>query len=216
MSRKILLDLKLDRETVERVSQLVAMHQRANGYEEDWTDGAVRRFVREAGEVLEDLLDLSAADVTSKRQERQRAASSRVSALRERIERLRAEEEIEKLASPLDGLELMAMFDRPRSVDQAVKDRLLSAVLDGQLAPDDKEGAAVMARELMAETAEVCSRSWNTRAQTGSDRCRASPPARSRRHTGFSSAPELSELASAAEGSHRPDGQQPRSFASSG
>ena len=112
MAQKILLGLKLDRQTIEHVSQLVAMHQRANGYEDDWTDGAVRRFVREAGDALEDLLDLSAADVTSKRQERQRAASSRVSALRERIERLRAEEEIEKLASPLDGLELMAMFER--------------------------------------------------------------------------------------------------------
>lgn len=156
MSRKILLGLKLDRETVEQVSQLVAMHQRANGYEEDWTDGAVRRFVREAGEVLEDLLDLSAADVTSKRQERQRMASSRVSALRERIERLRAEEEIEKLASPLDGLELMAMFGRPPGPwIKGIKDRLLSAVLDGQLASYDKDGAAELARELMAETAEV-------------------------------------------------------------
>ena len=156
MSRKILLGLKLDRQTIEQVSQLVAMHQRANGYEEDWTDGAVRRFVREAGEVLEDLLDLSAADVTSKRQDRQRAAGARVSALRERIERLKAEEEIEKLASPLDGLELMAMFSRPPGPwFKGIKDRLLSAVLDGHLASDDKDGAAAMARELMAEAAEV-------------------------------------------------------------
>ena len=150
MSRKILQGLKLDRDTIERVGKLVAMHQRANSYEDDWTDGAVRRFIREAGEVLEDLLDLSAADVTSKRQERRRAADARVSALRERIERIRAEEEVEKLDSPLDGNELMALFGRaPGPWIRPVKDRLLAAVLDGELAPDDKEGATRLAREIM-------------------------------------------------------------------
>lgn len=156
MARKILTGLRLDRQTIEHVAQLVAMHQRANGYEDDWTDGAVRRFVREAGDTLEDLLDLSAADVTSKRLDRQRLASARVSALRERIEHIREQEEIEKLASPLDGLELMAMFGRPPGPwIKGVKDQLLAAVLDGQLAPDDKEAAAVMARELLAETADA-------------------------------------------------------------
>ncbi|MCC7370834.1 MAG: HD domain-containing protein [Chloroflexi bacterium] len=156
MAKKILNGLRLDKETIECVSLLVAMHQRANAYEDDWTDGAVRRFVREAGDVLEDLLDLSAADVTSKRPERQRAASWRVSALRERIERLREEEEIEKLASPLDGVELMAMFERPPGPwIRGVKDRLLAAVLDGQLAPDDKEGAAAMARAFVSDAAEA-------------------------------------------------------------
>ena len=48
-------------------------------------------LIREAGDVLEDLLDLSAADITSKQQERRRAADARVSALRERIDRIRAE-----------------------------------------------------------------------------------------------------------------------------
>ena len=152
MSRKILQALKLDRDTIEQVGKLVAMHQRANSYEDDWTDGAVRRFIREADEVLEDLLDLSAADVTSRRQERRRAADARVSALRERIERIRAEEEVEKLASPLDGNELMALFDRPPGAwIKPVKDRWLAAVLDGELAPDDKEGAERLAREVKVD-----------------------------------------------------------------
>jgi poly(A) polymerase len=152
MARKILLNLRLDRDTIEQVSKLVAMHQRANAYEDDWTDGAVRRFIREAGDVLEDLLDLSAADVTSRRQERRQAAGARVSALRARIEQIRAEEEVEKLASPLDGNELMALFSRPPGPwIKPIKERLLSAVLDGQLGPDDKEAAACIARDLMAE-----------------------------------------------------------------
>jgi poly(A) polymerase len=152
MSRKILLGLKLDRDTIDRVSLLVGMHQRANAYEDDWTDGAVRRFIREAGEILEDLLDLSAADVTSRRQERRQAADARVSALRARIEEIRAQEEVEKLASPLDGNELMVLFDRPPGPwIKPVKDGLLSAVLDGTLGPDDKEGAERLAREIMGD-----------------------------------------------------------------
>jgi poly(A) polymerase len=156
MARKILQGLRLDRDTIERVGRLVAMHQRANAYEDDWTDGAVRRFIREAGEVLEDLLDLSAADVTSRRQERIRAADARVTALRARIEQLRAEEEVEKLSSPLDGNELMALFGRPPGPwIKPIKERLLSAVLDGQLKPDDKESATQLAREALGEHVEV-------------------------------------------------------------
>ena len=151
MSRKILHGLKLDRESIDRVALLVAMHQRANSYEEDWTDGAVRRFIREAGDALEDLLDLSAADVTSRRQERRRAADARVSALRLRIEEILEQEQVEKLASPLDGNELMAMFDRPPGPwIKQVKDRLLAAVLDSEIAPDDKEAATKIAREMLA------------------------------------------------------------------
>lgn len=152
MSRKILLRLKLDRDTIDKVGLLVAMHQRANAYEDDWTDGAVRRFIREGGEILDDLLDLSAADVTSRRQDRRQAAGARVSALRARIDKIRAEEEVEKLASPLDGNELMVLFGRsPGPWIRPVKDGLLAAVLDGQLGPDDKEGAEKLAREILGE-----------------------------------------------------------------
>jgi poly(A) polymerase len=136
MSRQILKQLKLDRETIDRVGRLVAMHQRANAYDDDWTDGAVRRFIREADDVLDDLLELSAA--------------ARVEALRDRIVRLRAEEEVEKLSSPLDGVELMAIFGRPPGPwIKPIKDRLLAAVLDGEIARDDKIGAEALAREVV-------------------------------------------------------------------
>jgi poly(A) polymerase len=152
MAKRILTDLKLDRQTIERVSLLVGMHQRANAYEPDWTDGAVRRFMREAGDILDDLLDLSAADVTSRRPEKVRAAAGRVAALRERIMAIRATEEVEKLSSPLDGLELMALAGRgPGPWIKPIKERLLALVLDGALAPDDKDGATAIAREMLAE-----------------------------------------------------------------
>jgi poly(A) polymerase len=58
---------RFDRALWHRVRALVLMHQRPALYEGRWTDAAIRRLVRDAGEALEDLLDLSRADVTSHR-----------------------------------------------------------------------------------------------------------------------------------------------------
>ncbi len=150
MARTILTDLRLDRQTIEKVSLLVEMHQRANSYEPDWTAGAVRRFMREAGDSIDDLLALSDADVTTRRPEKQRAAAERVRALQQRVATIRAQEDVAKIASPLDGNELMALFGRPPGPwIKPIKERLLAAVLDGELAADDKEGAAELARELI-------------------------------------------------------------------
>jgi poly(A) polymerase len=152
MARAILSGLKLDRATIDRISTLVELHQRANSYDPAWTDGAVRRFMREAGDALDDLLELSAADVTSRRPEKIRAADDRVRALEARIAEIRAREDVEKITSPLDGNELMALFGRPPGPwIKPVKDRLLAATIDGALAPDDKQAAIALARAVVAE-----------------------------------------------------------------
>ncbi len=150
MARHVLLRLRMSSELVERVTKLVRLHQRINLYESDWTVGAVRRFVREAGDELPLLFALSRADITSQREAKVAARTALVRELEERVERLREEEETEKIKSPLDGNELMEMFDRPPGPwIRDVKDRLLNAVLDGELAPEDKEAAAAMAREML-------------------------------------------------------------------
>lgn len=154
MARKILNRLKFDRATVDRVCKLVALSGRINSYEGDWTDGAVRRFVREAGDALQDMFMLSRSDVTSRREERVRAAERRVDDLRERCERLQAEADIAKIKAPLDGNDLMEMFGRrPGPWIRPIKDRLLAMVLDGELAPDDRERAAEIARSMADEVA---------------------------------------------------------------
>jgi poly(A) polymerase len=154
MARKILNRLKLERATIDRVCKLIALSGRINSYEGDWTDGAVRRFVREAGDALEDMFLLSRSDVTSRREERVRAAERRVDELRERCERLQAEADIARIKAPLDGNDLMEMFGRrPGPWIRPIKDRLLGMVLDGELAPDDREGAAEIAREMLADEA---------------------------------------------------------------
>src|SRR5690242_677071 len=143
MAREILKRLKFDRPFIDYVSRLVRLHMRANAYTPDWTDGAVRRLMLDAGEGLHDLLDLSRADITSYRPEKVSRAVDRVNDLEERAARLREEALRVPIKSPLDGNELMALFERgPGPWLRPVKDYLLGLVIDGELAPDDKARAA--------------------------------------------------------------------------
>ena len=152
MARDILRRLRFDRPFIEFVSRLVRMHMRANAYQPDWTDGAVRRLMLEADDALYDLLDLSRADITSYRPEKVSRAIARVNEMEARCEWLREEAQRTPIKSPLDGNELMAIFQRePGPWLRAVKDRLLGLVIDGELAPDERERAERIARETLAE-----------------------------------------------------------------
>ncbi|HEV8633326.1 MAG TPA: HD domain-containing protein [Chloroflexota bacterium] len=151
MARQILAGLRLDSATIDQVAQLVGLHMRPNQYEPEWTDGAVRRLMRDAGPNLDRLLALSEADVTSQRAHKIAAARARVEALRRRCAGIAEQEEVAKLKSPLDGHDLMRLFDRPPGPwIKPVKDYLLDLVLDGELAPDDRDRAAELARAFMA------------------------------------------------------------------
>jgi poly(A) polymerase len=152
LARRTLRRLKQERALIDRVSQLVELHLRPAGYDDSWTDSAVRRLVFEAGDLLDDLLDLVAADVTSARPDRQRDASRRIQGLREHIARLREQHELDQLQSPLDGNELMEIFQRPpgRWIGD-VKDYLREMVLDGTLQAGDKTTALEEARRWMAD-----------------------------------------------------------------
>jgi len=147
MARDILKRLHFDRDFLESVSRLVRLHMRANAYTTDWTDGAVRRLMLESGDDLQDLLDLSRADITSYRADKVSRAAARVTELAERCQRLKEEAERVPLKSPLDGNELMALFDRgPGPWLRPIKDHLLGLVIDGALSPNDKEQAARIAK----------------------------------------------------------------------
>ena len=150
MARDILKRLHFDRDFIESVSKLVHMHMRANAYSADWTDGAVRRLMLDAGDDLPDLLDLSRADITSYRVDKVNRATARVTELGERCLLLKEEAERVPLKSPLDGNELMALFERgPGPWLRPIKEYLLSLVIDGELASDDKERAIQIAKAFM-------------------------------------------------------------------
>jgi poly(A) polymerase len=152
LARRTLRRLRQEKALIERVARLVELHLRPAGYDETWTDSAVRRLVVEAGELLDDLLDLVAADVTSARTHRRRQAARRIAALRAHIQRLREEAALAEIRSPLDGHELMASFGRPpgRWIGE-LKRHLRELVIEGAIAPGDKEAALAEARRWMAE-----------------------------------------------------------------
>jgi poly(A) polymerase len=94
---------------------LVLHHLRANQYQPDWTDSAVRRFARELGEHLEDLLCLSRADITTKRPEKKRRGLQQIEELQHRITGLAEEDaRLPPLPSGI-GDEMMRAFGIPPS-----------------------------------------------------------------------------------------------------
>ncbi|HEX8966462.1 MAG TPA: hypothetical protein VF937_01190, partial [Chloroflexota bacterium] len=125
----------------------------ANAYAGVWTDSAVRRFVLDVGDdSVDDLLALSRADVTTGRVERRIAIAESVAELEHRIQELRAQEDIARIASPLDGQDLMLLFERgPGAWIQPIKDELRERVIEGDLAVGDREAAIPIARRLYQE-----------------------------------------------------------------
>ena len=108
MTRKRLEALRYPKKVIEAVSELVYLHMRAHTFKMGWTDSAVRRYVRDAGPYLEDLNRLVRCDVTTRNRKLARQIDRRIDELEERIDELRAKEELERLRPPIDGNEVMA------------------------------------------------------------------------------------------------------------
>jgi poly(A) polymerase len=90
--------------------------------------------------------------VTTGRVERRAAISRSVAELETRIQELRAREDIARISSPLDGLDLMQLFERgPGPWIQPIKDQLREMVIEGELAAGDKAAAVPIARTLYAD-----------------------------------------------------------------
>jgi poly(A) polymerase len=81
--------LQFDREARQRIRFLIYHHLRANAYQDSWTDSAVRRFDHEMGHYLDELVELSLADVTSRRPGRRQEAAENIDALVRRIHGVR-------------------------------------------------------------------------------------------------------------------------------
>ena len=123
---------------------LILHHLRANQYSPDWTDSAVRRFARELGEHLEDLLCLARADITTKRPEKKRRGLQQIEELQHRIGQLAAEDaRVAPLPSGI-GDEIMRAFGLPPSrLVGEVKRALEQAVEAGEIAPQQQPEAYI-------------------------------------------------------------------------
>jgi poly(A) polymerase len=107
MARDRMLALKYSNEDVDTVRQLVYLHLRFHTYGLGWTDAAVRRFVRDAGDHLDDLVELTRCDVTTRNQRKAAALARRMDELEERIAELREREALEAIRPDLDGRQVM-------------------------------------------------------------------------------------------------------------
>src|SRR5207302_842826 len=100
MARERLVALRYPTDEVEAISRLVFLHLRFHGYGEGdggWTDSAVRRYVRDAGELLDELNELTRCDCTTRNERRALLLARRMDELEARISRLAEEEELKSI-----------------------------------------------------------------------------------------------------------------------
>ena len=110
--------LRFDNETIEAVENLVALHLRFHGYGDgEWTDSAVRRYVRDAGDLLTHLHVLTRADCTTRNVKKAERLARVYDNLEERIARLMEEEELSKIRPDLDGAQVMSLLGIKPSAD---------------------------------------------------------------------------------------------------
>jgi len=111
MAKERLKTLRFSNDVISDVSSLVFLHLRFHGYGTgEWTDSAVRRYIRDAEHQLIHLHVLTRADCTTRNQRKAESLAKTYDSLEERILKLMEEEELEKIRPDLDGLEIMAIL----------------------------------------------------------------------------------------------------------
>lgn len=130
--------LKYPNELVDDVTKLVYLHLRIHTYAMGWTDSAVRRYARDAGNLLDDLNHLQRCDCTTRNARRAAELQKRMDDLEARIATLAAEEELNAIRPPLDGREVMEFLDIApgRMVGEALAFLLEARLDEGPIAQD--------------------------------------------------------------------------------
>ena len=107
MAQARLRELRFPNSVIDDVYTLVEMHLRFHGYGDGWTDSAVRRYVRDAGPLLDKLNQLTRADCTTRNERKAREFAGLQDELEERIARLAEQENLDAMRPPLDGAQVM-------------------------------------------------------------------------------------------------------------
>jgi poly(A) polymerase len=139
MTEERMRALRYPNEITDAVVKLVYLHLRIHTYAMGWTDKAVRRYVRDAGGLLDQLNHLQRCDCTTRNQNRARALQRRMDELERRIAELREQEELDSIRPPLDGRQVMEHLGvKPGRVVGEALDFLLEARLDeGPISEED-------------------------------------------------------------------------------
>jgi poly(A) polymerase len=142
LTRARLRALRFPKDVVEDVSRLVELHLRFHGYGSgEWTDSAVRRYVADAGPLLDRLHKLTRSDCTTRNRRKAAALSRTYDSLEERIARLREQEELDSIRPDLDGDAIMAILGVPPGpvVGQAWRHLKEVRLEQGPLSPEAAE-----------------------------------------------------------------------------
>ncbi len=150
MTKKRMTALKYSNDLVKDVSRLVELHLRFHGYGTgEWTDSAVRRYVRDAGPLLDRLHKLTRSDCTTRNKRKASALARAYDGLEDRIAQLQQQEELDSIRPDLDGNQIMSILDVPPgpAVGQAYKHLLELRLENG---PMEYEAAVAALREWWA------------------------------------------------------------------
>jgi poly(A) polymerase len=151
MTRARLNALRYPKDVVEDVTRLVELHLRFHGYSGGaWTDAAVRRYVRDAGPLLNRLHRLTRSDCTTRNARKAASLASAYDSLEKRIAELAEQEDLESIRPDLDGNEIMAELGLPpgRAVGEAYRHLLALRMERG---PMPREDAVAALRDWAAE-----------------------------------------------------------------
>jgi poly(A) polymerase len=143
MAEHRLTELRYPSDFIADVRQLVLLHLRFHTYRLGWSDSAVRRYVRDAGPLLDRLNFMVRSDCTTRNVFKARQLAAYSDELEERIARLEAEEELASIRPPLDGRQVMRLLGIPPGplVGRAL-DHLLELRLDrGPMSEEEAVGA---------------------------------------------------------------------------
>ena len=152
MTRRRMVALKYSQEMIDDVGMLVELHLRFHTYKMGWSDKAVRRYVRDAGHLLDELNELTRCDCTTRNARKAAALDQRMDELETRIAELRQLEDLSRLRPALDGVAVMELLGiKPSPVVGRALDFLMEIRLDeGEVSPQE---AAVRLREWWSEQA---------------------------------------------------------------
>ena len=140
LATKRLKALRYDKYTIEAVSRLIELHLRFFGYSDQaWTDSAIRRYVRDAGDLLSRLHVLTRADVTTRNQKKAERLAHAYDDLERRIEELAKQEELDAIRPDLNGEEIMEILgiSPGPEVGQAYRFLLELRLDEGPIGPDE-------------------------------------------------------------------------------
>ncbi|OII25147.1 MULTISPECIES: CCA tRNA nucleotidyltransferase [unclassified Curtobacterium] len=142
LAKKRLRALRFDNDTIAAVSRLIELHLRFFGYTDGaWTDSAVRRYVRDAGDQLERLHELTRSDVTTRNRRKADRLAFAYDDLEDRIRELSEQEKLDSIRPDLSGDDIMRILDIPpgRAVGEAYRFLLEVRMDEGPLGSDDAE-----------------------------------------------------------------------------